>query len=71
MIELALISSEAIVSAIIWLICLGVVFWLLFWLVGYCALPEPFNKVARILLAIAAVVVLINVIMTIGGHRLF
>jgi hypothetical protein len=55
---------------VIWLVVMGVVFWLLWWLVGYCALPEPFNKICRIVLAIAAVIVIINVLMSLAGHPL-
>lgn len=65
-----MISGEGAINAVVWLVVAGVIFWLLWWLVGYCALPEPFNKVARVVLvlAIAAVVVLINVLMSLAGH---
>ena len=58
------------VSAIIWVIVLGIVFWLLWWLVNYVGLPEPFAKVARVILAVAAVIVLINCLLTLAGHPL-
>lgn len=67
---LAVISGESIVEAIIWLVCLGVVFWLLNYLIDYIQPPAPFLKVAKVILMIAAVVVLINVVLTIGGHPL-
>ena len=68
---LALISGEAMVNGLIYLIVIGVVFGLLWWLVGYCALPEPFNKVARVVLAIAAVIVLISILMGFAGHPIW
>lgn len=64
---LAAIEGGAVIQAIILLVCLGLVFWLLYWLVDYVAMPEPFNKVARVILAIAAVIVLINCIMSLAG----
>lgn len=67
---LAIVSGEAVISALIWLVCLGLIFFLLNWLIGYVALPEPFAKVAKVILAVAAVVVLINVILSIAGHPL-
>ena len=67
---LALASSEQVVSGVIWLVCLGLVFSLLFWLVGYVGMPAPFVKIANAILAIAAVIVLINCIMTLAGHPL-
>ena len=50
-----LISGTALIQAVIYLIVFGLIFWLLWWLIQYCAIPEPFNKVARVILAIAAV----------------
>lgn len=68
---LAAISGESIVSAVIWVICLGVVFWLLNYLLDYVAPPQPFLKIGKVILMIAAVIVLINCIMTIGGYPLW
>lgn len=68
---LAAISGDSIVSALIQLVCLGLVFWLLSFLIGYVNLQEPFNRVAKVILMVAAVIVLINCIMSIGGHPLW
>ncbi len=48
-----------LVSVVIW----GLVFWLLWWLLGQIGLPEPFNKVAIVILAIAAVVIILGLFM--------
>jgi hypothetical protein len=61
-------SIESIVQVIIYLIVCGAVFWLLWWLVNYCGLPEPFNKFARVFLAVAAVLVLIGILLSLAGH---
>ena len=68
---LALISSEGIVNSLVWLICMGIVFYLLWWLIRYVGLPEPFAKVANVLLAVAAVIILINIVMGFAGHPLW
>ena len=65
---LAIISGEAIVSLLVWVIVIGLIFWLLWWLLSYVGLPEPFNKVARVILAVAAVLFLINVLLGLAGH---
>lgn len=62
------IAGGGVIGALIYLICVGLVFWLLWWLVNYLAPPEPFRKVANAILAIAAVVVLIDVIMSFAGR---
>lgn len=63
-----MISAEAVVSGVIFLIVMGMVFWLLWWLADYVGLPEPFNKVIHVVLAVAAVVVLIGILMGLAGH---
>jgi hypothetical protein len=67
---IAAISGDQIVRTLIYLVCVGVVFWLLWWLLQYCQVPEPFNKVGRIILALAAVVFLINLLLGLAGHPL-
>lgn len=67
---LAAISGEEVVQAVIWIIVAGLVYWLLLYLIGVCGLPEPFNKVARIVLAVAAVLFLINLLLSFAGHPL-
>lgn len=57
-------------SLLITLIVAGLIFYLLYWLIGVCGLPEPFNKVAIIILSLAAVVFLINLLMGLNGHAL-
>ena len=65
---LSQISGDAAVHGLIYLIVIGIVFWLLWWLLSYIALPEPFAKVARVILAVAAVIVLINILLGFAGH---
>jgi len=64
---LAQISIGAASHIILYLIVAGLIFWLLWWLVDYCALPAPFNKVAHIILAVLAVMVLIGILLHLAG----
>jgi hypothetical protein len=64
------ISGDVLVHSVIYLIVLGLIFWLLWWLVGYINPPEPFRKVAQVILAVAAVLVCINVLLSMAGHPL-
>lgn len=64
---LAAIQGPVLVHAVIWLIVLGLIFGLLYWLIKKVALPEPFNHVAEVVLAILAVLALINVLLSIVG----
>ena len=64
---LAAISGSTLVNAVIWILVAGLIFWLLNWLINYVGVPEPFNKIAKVLIAIVAVVMLINALLTIAG----
>ena len=54
-----------LLSLLVWVVILGLVFYLLWWLLAKIALPEPFGKVATVILALAAVVILIGIL---TGH---
>lgn len=67
-----MISLSALVYVLVFLIVAGLVWWLLWWLVGYCGLPQPFDKVARVVLAVAAVLVIIGLLLSfLSGRPLF
>ena len=51
------------IELIIALVVIGLVCWILWWFVDYIALPTPFNKVAKVLIALVAVVALIRILM--------
>ena len=55
-----MISLSAAVSLIIYLVVAGMIFWLLWWLVNYIGPPEPFRKIANVILAVLAVLVVIG-----------
>ncbi len=65
-----MVSIETVVTVVVYLLVCGAVFWLLNWLIDYCGIPEPFNKFARIFLAVAAVLVLISLLLSFVGHPL-
>lgn len=52
----------AIIAILISLIIYGLIFWILWWGLGQIALPEPFAKVATVVLVIAAIVVIIGLL---------
>ena len=56
-----------LIHLLIWLIVIGLIFWLLYWLIGQVGLPEPFRKVALVILAIIVVLVLVNLLLGIVG----
>jgi hypothetical protein len=65
---LYIIHADGLVNLLIWLIGMGIIFYLLWWLIAYIALPEPFAKVARVILAFVAVIILIDLILSLTGN---
>lgn len=64
---LAAISGQALIQLVVWVVVIGLIFSLLLWLIAYCELREPFAKVARVILAVAAVLILINLLLGLVG----
>jgi len=52
------------------IVVLGLILWLLLWFIGYIGLPEPFNNIAKVLIALVAVIYLINLLLSISGQPL-
>jgi hypothetical protein len=52
----------SIIALLVTLIIWGLIFWLLWWALGIIGLPEPFAKVATVILVLAAVLVIIGIL---------
>ncbi len=67
-----MISIGGAVTVVVYLMVAGLIFWLLWFLIGYVNPPEPFNKVARVILMILAVLVIIGILLSlVGGQPVF
>ena len=60
-------SSGDMLNALCWLVAVGLIAWLLWWGVGQVGLPEPFNKVARVIIVLFVVVFLIRIVIRVFG----
>lgn len=65
-----MISASTLISLLITLVVVGLIAWLLWWLIGYVGLPEPFAKIANVIIAVVVVVFLIDLLLGLGGHPL-
>ena len=61
------ISLQGLLGLIVWVAIIGGVFYLLWWLIGFIGLPEPFGKVLRVIVAIVAVIFLVQVLLGLAG----
>lgn len=62
-----MISLSELIRSVVLIIVAGLVFWLLWWLIDYCQIPEPFNRVARVVVAVAAVLVACAILLSLAG----
>ena len=64
-----MISLTSLVYTVVYLIVGGLIFYLLHWLIGYVGVPDPWNKVARVVLAIFAVLFIILILLSLVSVR--
>lgn len=65
---LAAISGDSLIHMVIVLVVVGLVLWLLSYLVSAVGLPEPFAKVAKVIILVIGVLFLINLLLSLIGH---
>lgn len=65
------ISINGLLSLVLTFIVVGLIFWLVWWLLGVAGIPEPFNKVIRVVIAVIAVIVVINLLLGLIGQPFF
>ncbi len=62
-----LAGNSELLNALGWVVAVGLIAWLLWWGIGAVGLPEPFNKVARVIVAVFVVVFLIRIVIRVFG----
>lgn len=65
---LAAVTGESIMWLVITIIIGGLVYALLEWAIKAIAIPEPFAKIARVVLILGVVVFLVNALLSVAGH---
>jgi ABC-type multidrug transport system permease subunit len=67
----ALLAGSGLLSLLVTLVVVGLIFWVLWWFLGYINPPEPFNKVARVILGLFALIFVVNLLLGLIGKPLF
>ena len=62
------VSIDSLVQMVVYLVIVGLIFWLVWWFIGYVGIPEPFNKVIRVVLGLAALLILVSFLLGLTGH---
>ena len=66
-----MITGTGLLNVLIYLVVIGLVFYVLFWGVGAIGFPEPVNKILVAVVVVALCVVLLNLLMGFIGSPLF
>lgn len=66
-----MIAASSLLSLLIYVVVIGLILYLCWWGLARIGLPEPFNKIATVILVLITVVVLINLLMGFTGTPLF
>ena len=66
-----MISTAALIPILVTLVIVAVIFWLVLWFLSWVGIPEPFAKVIKVIVGLVALIYLVNVLLSIGGHPLF
>ena len=67
---LAVISGQSLVWVVVQIVIAAVIFWILNWGIAQIGVPEPFNKVLKVILVLLVCLFLINALMAIAGRPL-
>ena len=62
-----MISGSMLITVLLWLVAAGLIFFVLNWFLGYVGLAEPFNKIAKVVIALVVVLMLLNAIFALFG----
>jgi hypothetical protein len=65
------ISLEGLIRLVVYLIAAGLICYLLWWLIEFVNPPEPFRKVATVLVAVVAVVAAVSALLWFAGVPVF
>ncbi len=68
---IAAITGASLLTVLIWLVVAAVVYYVVSWGLAKAALPDPFGKVANILLILIVVILIVNALLMLVGRPLF
>lgn len=53
---------STLLYAVFYIVIVGLAFWMIWWFIGQCSIPEPFNKLVTVLVALAATIFVLSVL---------
>jgi len=62
---------NGLIPLLISLVIAGLIFWLILWFIDYVGVPEPFNKVIKVVLGLVVLLYLLSILTGYGPHPVF
>ena len=62
------ITVASVVSLLVYIVVVGLIFWLLWWALEKIAPPQPFLKIGEVILIVASVLFMLNLLLGFAGH---
>lgn len=69
MTTLLFITGSLLINVLLWLVIAGVIFFVINWFIGYVGIPEPFNKVIKVVVGLIALIIVINALLSLVGYN--
>jgi len=66
-----MIDAHGLIGILVYLVVWGLILWVLWWAIGAVGLPQPFAKIATVVLVLITVIVLLNLLFGFTGTPLF
>lgn len=64
-----MLSLHSIVIAVMLLFVVGIVCWLGVWVINYLGAPEPYRKIATVIIVVLAVLFALLILVNVVGER--
>lgn len=65
-----MITGSALFQLLLVLIVGGLILYVIWWGLGKIGLPEPFGKIATVVVVLVTVIFLVNILLSLIGHPL-
>ncbi len=60
-------NIQGLLHLVVWIVIVGLIFWCIWWFIGYVAPPEPFNKILRVIVGLVALLIVVSVLLSMLG----
>jgi hypothetical protein len=64
-------SLSGLLEFVVYIVVISLIFYAVWWFIGYVGIPEPFNKIVRVVIGLVALIIVVNMLLGLAGSPLF